>query len=143
MTNRTLILSAMVTGFLLAATDSEAQRRRPGAGAGAAAPPALDDSQSADEPELLAHDRKNEIRVSERQKKHLLLPLCEAKTLDSARPDRNQRLHNLKTRALLIRPWIKKRDQAFQSPGYKDQQPCRDYERRRCRHCRCGRERPF
>ena len=58
MTTRTLIVAAMVAGFALAAADSEAQRRRPGAGAGVAAPPAVDDTQGADE---LTRKRNEEL----------------------------------------------------------------------------------
>src|SRR6185503_6690439 len=75
-----------------------------------------DDGQRANESEFLTNDRENKIGVSEWKKQHLLLALCEAETLDSARSDRNQRLHNLKTCTLLVCPRIEKRDQTFQSP---------------------------
>ena len=78
--------------------------------------------QSADQSELFADDRKDEIRMRKRQKQHLLFALRKAEPVWATRTDRDQRLDHLKSRALLIGPRIEKRDQAFQSPRHEDQQ---------------------
>src|SRR5215204_1933964 len=71
--------------------------------------------QRSNQSELLTNYRKYKVGVRERKKQHLLFALGEPKTVCSPRSNCNQRLHNLKTRALLIGPWVKERDQTFQS----------------------------
>src|SRR4030095_9065760 len=80
-----------------------------------------DDCERADQSQLLANYSKNKIGVSKRQKQHFLFALCETKPVDSARTNSDQRLYDLKTRALWIGPGIEKHDQTFQSERNEDQ----------------------
>src|SRR6185503_8296617 len=65
-----------------------------------------DNCQRAKESEFFTNDSEDEIGMREWKKQHLLFPLCETESVGSARSDRDQRLHHLKTRASLIGPWI-------------------------------------
>src|SRR2546427_8199 len=85
--------------------------------------------QSADQTKLLTDHGEDEIRVCERQKQHLLPALCEAESVRSARPDGNQRLHDLIARALLIGPRIDERGHASPAKRSEDHHLAHKYKR--------------
>ena len=73
--------------------------------------------ERADQPELLADQREDEIGVRLGQEEHLLLALPEPDAAEAAGAEGDERLHELKAGVLRVRPRIEEGEQAPHAIG--------------------------